>query len=145
MLLPRLPDILYNLNECHLWALHYIFIPRINRSLKEFVNGWNNHPIRTAGHKSPQQLFTAGSLLLQNFQIPALYFFHSADDMYGIDPDGPIPVAEESISVPQSTLRFSDTDKQSFQQHFDPLGVSDNYGIDLYEQTIQFISSFIPI
>ena len=58
-------DLLSHLNEHHLWALHYVFIPRINRGLKDFVNGWNNHPVSTASHKSPQQLFTAGCLLLQ--------------------------------------------------------------------------------
>ena len=138
-------SLLNSLNEHHLLALHYIFIPRINRSLKEFVNSWNNHPIRTAQHKSPQQLFTAGCLLLQNSQIPALDFFHSFDDTYGIDPDGPIPISQESISVPQSTLRFSDADMQLLKHRIDPLGVSDNYGIDLYEQTLDFISTLIPI
>ena len=77
------------INELHLWALHYVFIPRINRSLQEFLNGWNHHPLRTASHKSPQQLFTAGAMLLQNSQIAALDFFHSVDESYGIDPDGP--------------------------------------------------------
>lgn len=133
------------LNEHHLWALHYIFIPRINRSLQEFVNSWNNHPLRTAGHKSPQQLFTAGALLLQNSQIAALDFFDSVDESYGIDPDGPIPVSEEGIIIPQTTLRFSEGDMQLLQQHVHPCGVSDNYGIDLYEQTLHFISSFVPI
>ena len=68
-------DLLDHLNEHHLWALHYTFVPQINHSLLEFVNSWNNHPIRTAAHKSPQQLFTAGCLLLQNSQISALDFF----------------------------------------------------------------------
>ncbi len=59
-------DILDPLNEEHLYALHFVFIPRINRALSEFTNGWNNHPIRTAHYKSPHQLFTAGALLLQH-------------------------------------------------------------------------------
>ena len=97
-------NLLDHLNEHHLWALHYVFIPRINRCLREFTNGWNNHPIRTANHKSPQQLFTAGCLLLQNSQLPALDFFHAVDDAYGIDPDGPLSLSEGSVVVPQSTL-----------------------------------------
>ena len=137
-------NILDHLNEHHLWALHYIFIPRINRSLQEFKNGWNNHPIRTAGYKSPQQLFTAGCLLLQNSQIPALDFFHSVDGDYGIDPEGPLPPSEGGVFVPQSSLRFSDEDIHFLRQNIDPCGPSDNYGIDLYEHTVQFISSFTP-
>ena len=42
--------ILDPLNEHHLWALHYVFLPRINRALEEFVNSWNHHSNRTAGH-----------------------------------------------------------------------------------------------
>ena len=40
--------ILDHLNEYHLWALHHVFIPRINRALGEFVNSWNNHPFRNS-------------------------------------------------------------------------------------------------
>ena len=138
-------NLLDHLNEHHLWALHYVFIPRINRCLQEFTNGWNNHPIRTATHKSPQQLFTAGCLLLQNSQLPALDFFHSVDETYGIDPDGPLPLSEGGISVPRSSLRFSDTDLHLLKLNIDPCGPSDNYGIDLYEQTLYFISSFTPL
>lgn len=63
------------LNEWHMWALHCTYIPRINASLKLSVDSWNNHPIRTAHNKSPQQLFTAGAILLQNSQLTALDFF----------------------------------------------------------------------
>ena len=134
-------NLLDHLNEHHLWALHYIFIPRINRCPEEFTNGWNNHPIRTAGHKFPQQLFTARCLLLQNSQHPALDFLHSVDETYGIDTDGPLS-SLKGVSVPQSSLRFSDGDIHLLKQNNDPCGVSDNYGIDLYEQTLHFISSF---
>ena len=58
--------ILDPLNELHFSSLHL--------ALKEFINMWNNHAVRTAGHKSPQQLFTAGALLLQNSHLVALDF-----------------------------------------------------------------------
>lgn len=32
-------------NEVHLFALHYIYLPRINASLTEFKSGWNHHSI----------------------------------------------------------------------------------------------------
>lgn len=43
-------DLLDPMNEKHLYALHYVFIPRINRALSEFRHGWNHHPIRTSHH-----------------------------------------------------------------------------------------------
>lgn len=32
------------LNELHLFALHYTYIPRINKCLEEFKNQWESHP-----------------------------------------------------------------------------------------------------
>ena len=49
-------------NEEHLSALHHVFMRRINRSLEEFVNQWNSHPVSSAHHQSPEQMFIAGSL-----------------------------------------------------------------------------------
>ena len=47
-------------NEVHLFCLHYIFIPRINDSLVEFMNAWNTHPLSTVRNLSPQQLWISG-------------------------------------------------------------------------------------
>lgn len=130
------------LHELTLWALHYVFMPRINRSLTEFIRGWNNHSIRTAHHKTPQQLFTAGCLILQNSGIDALDFGDTVGENYGIDPDSNIATDEHAIEVPQNTIGFSATDIQALKQAINPLDVSENYGIDLYEETLHFISNF---
>ena len=34
-------------NEVHLFALQYVFLPRINVSLAEFQRQWNHHGMRT--------------------------------------------------------------------------------------------------
>jgi len=73
------------LNEQYLWVLHYVYLPRINQALRVFVSSWNNHPIRTANHKSPQQL-SAGELLLQNSGLAAMDFFSSVDEDNGVNP-----------------------------------------------------------
>lgn len=51
----------------------------------------------------------------------------------------------DGVTIPESTVRFSESDIQSLKLQVDPCGVSDNYGIDLYEQTLQFISGFTSI
>lgn len=126
-------DLLDHLNEYHLWALHYIFLPRINKALKEFVNSWNNHSLRTTGHKSPQQLFTAGTLLLEASRLGAFDASETVDENYGIDPEGPFlsDDVEGSVSIPQFSLKFSDDDLTLLQQNINPLSVSENFGIDL--------------
>jgi len=37
-------------------SLHYVYLPRINLQLEDFMNAWNSHPLSTEGNKTPQQL-----------------------------------------------------------------------------------------
>ncbi|XP_049333345.1 uncharacterized protein LOC111188803 [Astyanax mexicanus] len=48
-------------NEMHMWALHFVYLPRINRDLRLFINQWNHHKLRTA-HMSPHQIFVQACL-----------------------------------------------------------------------------------
>jgi len=93
-------------------------------------------------------LLTAGAPLLQHSGLSALDFFGTVDDNYGIDPDGQVSIdnaESDGITIPQTTLKFSETDYSLLQQTIDPYGQTDNYGIDLYEQNVQLISTFIPL
>ena len=47
-------------NEIHIFCLHYIYIPRINRAVSQFLDGWNHHPLSSMGNMSPVQLWIAG-------------------------------------------------------------------------------------
>ena len=47
-------------DEVHMFALHYAFLPRINRSLDQFSAAWNNHGISTERNMSPVQLWISG-------------------------------------------------------------------------------------
>ena len=53
-------DFLDPLDDIHLYALEFVYKPRINRDLEQFINSWNNHPMRTANSKSPIQIWTEG-------------------------------------------------------------------------------------
>jgi len=129
------------MNEWHLWALHYIYIPRINKTLNQFIQSWNHHCIRTAGHKSPNQLYTTGMLMHQNSTI-SLDFDEQVDESYGIDSDGPVPSSDDSyVDIPESTFHISDENIALLKTQINPLSMSDNYGIELYEQTLQFMSN----
>ena len=135
-------DLLDCLNETHLYSLHYnVFIPRINQALALFIGGWNHHSIRTAHRKSPHQLFTTGALLLQHSGLAALDFFENVEEECGIDMEGPIPSQGRSIVVPEVPIRLSSENFALLQQAVNPLAPSDEFGIDLYEQVLQFMST----
>ena len=48
------------LNNIHLFSLHYIFLPRINRHLGLFQEGYDNHPLRSESNMTPIQLWVSG-------------------------------------------------------------------------------------
>ena len=49
-------------NESHLAALHYVFLPIINRHLKLFTEGHNWAPISPEQNQLPEQLWLKGML-----------------------------------------------------------------------------------
>lgn len=49
-------------DSVHLWALHFVFLPRINRALAGFQATWNNHKLSTQKNKTPLELWRQGIL-----------------------------------------------------------------------------------
>ena len=47
-------------NDIHLFCLHYVFLPKINISLRAFQEGWNEHPLQSERGLSPTQLWLQG-------------------------------------------------------------------------------------
>ena len=129
-------------NAVCLYALEYVFLPRINHAIDCFLEGWNNHGIRTAQHLSPQQLFTQGVLHLQHSGMVALDFMDKVDQSYGVDRDGPIPLGEGplAVRVPENSLHLSEEMLAQLRATVDPLAESSNYGIELYEETLALLS-----
>lgn len=55
--------ILDPLSDLHVYFLHYIYLPRIERSLREFMVQMNNRSVSTEQNKPLIQLCSAGILL----------------------------------------------------------------------------------
>ena len=47
-------------DDIHIFCLHSVFIPRINRHLQCWRNAWIKHPMRSEHNMSPEQLWTSG-------------------------------------------------------------------------------------
>ena len=75
-------------NEIHMYCLHYVFLPRINRALAEWVNAWNCHGLRSERGFSPMQLWTLGlqRALMSGIRIsqpfPSSHFEDLTEVMY---------------------------------------------------------------
>ncbi len=133
------------INEIHLFCLQYIYLPRINRALQIFSEGWNCHQIRTANHRSPQQLFLEGALRFHRSGLAAVDFFQDVEDLYGIDYEE-IPISSDndrSVIVPQPNIAMSDLVIQQLRERVNPMDTSSNYGIELYETAVEIVNSVL--
>ena len=53
-------------NDVHIFCLHYVFLPRINHAIFQFMDAWNLHPLSSASNNSPMQLWIAGLARVTN-------------------------------------------------------------------------------
>ena len=91
-------------NEQHLWALHYVSLPRINAALYKFVQQWNNHGLRTEHNQTPLQLFVGQALHVCNSSLTSVHeLLHTASTNATDTVDGTSSassVVDESQSLP---------------------------------------------
>ena len=87
-------------SEIQMFALHYIYQPRINRALDLFANAWNVHTISSEHNSTPTQLWVTGMLQQMHSCRVAVNELLGVSSEFGIDYDGPIPVANNDLFVP---------------------------------------------
>ena len=58
---------------------------------------------------------------------------------YGVDWDGPLPL-QSGVTVPSPEPSLLAVD-QALRSHINPLAFSDQLGIDLYVECVQFVTS----
>ena len=85
------------LDHVHLYALHITYIPRINRSLEQFKNGWNSHGISHAKNMSPVQILLRGVAKMHSSQKIADDFNKTVSGHYGIDFAGPTSTVKKLV------------------------------------------------
>ncbi|KAJ3318838.1 hypothetical protein HDU76_000710 [Blyttiomyces sp. JEL0837] len=92
-------------SDLDMWVLHYIYLPRLNRSLSNFANHYNNHKIRTMGSRTPLQIFSRYTNQTQQPATPGMYEYAISQplpaDMISHVNVGPVicPLNEESLTV----------------------------------------------
>ena len=134
--------------EADLFALHYVFIPRINNHLLQFKRARNNHPLRGEEGLSPLQLWTRGmhSASAQNVQDDILHGLSVPAD-YGVEPGNPFSDTfdQPSVVVPEIDLHLSGHDLSYIRSYFVPLCYSEVNGLDLYIELRDYLLSTLNL
>ena len=126
-------------DSLHTHALSFVFLPRINRHLKLFADGWNEHPLRTQGNMAPIQKWIHGSAL----------YDPESDEIapdFGIDWNGPMPSrrysgceGNEGVQIPEIQIHLTEAEEQFLISSIDPLGPSENFGCDIFLKAVQVL------
>ncbi|KAK7162423.1 hypothetical protein R3I93_006657 [Phoxinus phoxinus] len=146
---------IYSTNEMHLWALHYVYIPRINRDLQLFIRQWNHHKLRTERYMSPHQLFIRGCLSQLTRNQTGIRGILGADeepvaDVYIPPASEEVPPQDfqtifnwpESVEIPANHFNIQGGVMEQLVQQVNPLGGRrDDLGTDLLEQVINFLGN----
>jgi transposase InsO family protein len=140
-------NILDPLSELHLFCLHYVYLPRINRALTEFAEQWNQHPISTEENKSPYQLWISGMLASANSFCTAVRDVMDGIEepwlqYYGVDENGPIVSSSDDdniVEVPPLNIELSQEQEQLIMDQIDPQNEDNNYGINTFVRMVNLL------
>ena len=136
-------------------CLHYVFVPRIQHLLDQWVAAWNSHPIEGCGNQSPLQLREAG--FLQRFGSASRHIREvfdgplpadTSEDDYGVDAENDITEElQEScrhVTIPQlpSVLPLNRMEEiMRCLSSVNALENDENYGIDVYNKCLHVARS----
>ena len=124
-------------NPQHMIALHYVFRPRIQRTLNDFTSGWNNHALSTEKYRSPRQMFILGALdngLAGRDPVDVtLDYGVEGDDVDG-DHDSVASSVEINDYIEDGSELF-----QILKHHFDPVTEDNARGLETFAAVRDFL------
>ena len=88
------------------------------------------------------QLFSAGALCLRNSGAVAVDFFDHVEDNYGVEEEG-VVMNDGGVEIPENCIQLSGAQYSELQSRIDPLTDSDDFGVELYERTLDFLQTVV--
>ncbi|XP_052473580.1 uncharacterized protein LOC128030120 [Carassius gibelio] len=106
-----------------IFCVHYAILPRLKRDLEIFTEGWNHHPLRTEGNRSPTQIWEIARMLNTNVHSENFADLQEPDIDWdtAVDFDG--PDSETGVIVPEYECPLTEeemTELQSLVDQADP-------------------------
>ena len=137
-------ELLNPTSTLHLFALHYIYIPSTSQGLQQFLEAWHHHGMRQSVDRLPtkQDHYVFGILVYLLWT-----FFYIVTETYGVDSGLGVTSDEtddeEGVEIPATELDILPEQISELQSTVDPLGESEEFGVDLLMETVEILQSFI--
>lgn len=133
--------ILDSTDELHMFCLHYIYLPRVQRAAAEFRNQCNSHGLSTQGGQTPLQLWQRG--VLNSAGASAMQDIFVVNDTLEINEDTPLQLETEN-NVPVNDFIANQTVMNRVQEAVDPLTNDGKHGIQLFSGLVNSLHAGTP-
>ena len=137
-------------NELHLFFLHYTFLPRINRNLEDFRQGWNFHGNSTEGNQTPFMIWLESITAPDNEPRTAMNELLSESEiaMYGVEIDETTDEMddeqeEDGYDLPRASSPLTFEQLDILKKEVNPLDEDNNYGVDIYMRVLCVIRELL--
>lgn len=80
---------------------------------------------------------------LQRRGLHALNFFDHVGDQYGVEDDSSAVEDEYTVHIPPNRFSLTEEHLAELQSSVNPLAESDNFGINLYLETLTFLRTLV--
>ncbi|KAI7790238.1 hypothetical protein IRJ41_020987, partial [Triplophysa rosa] len=133
--------VLDSLSELHLFCLHFIYLPRIQRAVREFRDMWNNHGLSTERGQTPLQLWHRGIISHIGNNTTAISGVLENDEHFYMNGNNQAPElhTRNNIIVPENSYCLNDTTMENIHRTFNPFQNDGNHGIDLFLALAQLV------
>lgn len=127
-------------NSTDKFCLHYVYLPRINKTLADFVNAHNCHNISTEGSATPQQLMYAYRHLTELHHS----ILHSTPyPTVSVQELLQNPTALPYVDVLPSVYQLPNDVFNELREVVNPLAESNDKGKDIYMETVKFVGDYL--
>ena len=126
--------------ESDIFVLHCVYLPRIKKSLQQFMIAWNNHPLRTEHNWSPRKIWVNSVIQsdLNDTSCPG--------EDYGVDPTGPLPDEElATVVVPETFHPLSDAQLSTFMDKVNSESTFEDFGVSHFVECKATFQSMIEV
>ena len=133
-------------NDVHMFALHFVYLPRLQEDLRTWQRSHNHHPVRTENNRTPLQLYHESFIQhaethyssIQN----ALYMDSASRQeqvrVFREENDFPEP-SDIKIQLTRVPSPLSDPQLSELRTTINVTRQSECNGIDIYEDVLNFI------
>ena len=132
----------------YMFALQYVYAPRLEVDLQAWANSHNHHGVRTENFKNPLQMWYAGSIQNEMGDFTAMHnFFRCDTDDVGLAvnkfliEDSTQEPNDIAIVLPRYTAPLLNIQLEELKRTINPPEGSSYDGADLYVNTAGFIEN----